>query len=677
MQKKKIAILGGGFGAMTTAYFLSKTPELRNEYDITVHQMGWRLGGKCATGRDEENRILEHGLHFWFGCYDNAWAMLREIYEHWEKPPNCPFETGFDAFDAQSYTPLWTRIGDSWGFYNVDWPTNDDKLGDGKVLLSVWGILTQIADLLKKVLHFSEAELAAEIGASRNSEGGEALNTAHNVLRQGRKSYGADAEEDVLTQLDIVRDQFSPAACKIPANADADPHFAPIRDLISNILHLGAVFSRGILWDIAIGGKDIDDLNEIEFRDWLKSHGGSAELVDTSAPIKAIYDCCFWYTDGDHAKPNVGTGTALRVIMRIVATYKTAVMFTLRTGMAEAVVAPMYELMLSRGVKFEFFHRVSGLELDSAGTGIERVVIDRQAVARTGDYDPTRFFNGIPTWPSEPFWDQLENGNKLKASKVNFESHWSPDYPVEALTLTRGVDFDMVVLGISMGGYKSLNSQDVSLAQPLIDKGGAFADMVSGIGLVPTMAAQIWLDETTQGLGWKDRPATVAGPDPMDIWADMSQEIPNEGGDAKSVHYLCGAYHTMLNASPAHDKSVPATALSEVTAALDTWLADAAPIAWPDRDAATPVPVTDRYIRANIDPTECCVGSAAGEVAKRLRVDETGFDNLYLAGCYTRTGLNTTCVESAVMSGMQASRAICGSPKHVLGENFILDDEGE
>jgi len=80
MEKEKIAILGGGFGALTAAWHLSATPELRRRYDVEIWQMGWRLGGKCATGRDDHNRILEHGLHFWFGCYDNAWSMLREIY---------------------------------------------------------------------------------------------------------------------------------------------------------------------------------------------------------------------------------------------------------------------------------------------------------------------------------------------------------------------------------------------------------------------------------------------------------------------------------------------------------------------------------------------------------------------------------------------------------------------
>ena len=48
-----------------------------------------------------------------------------------------------------------------------------------------------------------------------------------------------------------------------------------------------------------------------------------------------------------------------------------------------------------------------------------------------------------------------------------------------------------------------------------------------------------------------------------------------------------------------------------------------------------------------------------------------GFANLKLAGCWIDTGFNTTCIEAAVMSGMQAARAICGEPVHVLGEDLL------
>src|SRR5436190_12543586 len=72
--KQKIAVLGGGLGSLTTVYGLTSDSAWREKYDITVYQMGWRLGGKGASGRnrDQNMRIEEHGLHIWMGFYQNA-----------------------------------------------------------------------------------------------------------------------------------------------------------------------------------------------------------------------------------------------------------------------------------------------------------------------------------------------------------------------------------------------------------------------------------------------------------------------------------------------------------------------------------------------------------------------------------------------------------------------------
>lgn len=45
---QKIAILGGGIGALATAAELTNDPDWQRNYDITIYQMGWRLGGKGA-----------------------------------------------------------------------------------------------------------------------------------------------------------------------------------------------------------------------------------------------------------------------------------------------------------------------------------------------------------------------------------------------------------------------------------------------------------------------------------------------------------------------------------------------------------------------------------------------------------------------------------------------------
>jgi uncharacterized protein with NAD-binding domain and iron-sulfur cluster len=43
-----------------------------------------------------------------------------------------------------------------------------------------------------------------------------------------------------------------------------------------------------------------------------------------------------------------------------------------------------------------------------------------------------------------------------------------------------------------------------------------------------------------------------------------------------------------------------------------------------------------------------------------VRPDRSGFDNLFLAGDWTDSGLNAGCVEAATMSGLQAANAVLG-----------------
>jgi uncharacterized protein with NAD-binding domain and iron-sulfur cluster len=81
---KKVAILGGGMGALTAAYQLSE----KGGYDITVYQLGWRLGGQGASGRNLNlaDRIEEHGLHVWFGFYENAFQLMQKCYMELGRP---------------------------------------------------------------------------------------------------------------------------------------------------------------------------------------------------------------------------------------------------------------------------------------------------------------------------------------------------------------------------------------------------------------------------------------------------------------------------------------------------------------------------------------------------------------------------------------------------------------
>jgi uncharacterized protein with NAD-binding domain and iron-sulfur cluster len=94
----RVAVVGGGCAALTTAFELTR-PEHEGRFEVTVYQMGWRLGGKGASGRGVSDRIEEHGLHLWLGFYENAFRLMRECYqERRELLPGSRFTDWRDAF---------------------------------------------------------------------------------------------------------------------------------------------------------------------------------------------------------------------------------------------------------------------------------------------------------------------------------------------------------------------------------------------------------------------------------------------------------------------------------------------------------------------------------------------------------------------------------------------------
>ena len=82
-KKERIAILGAGPSALVAAMRLTETKALRDKYDITIYQQGWRVGGKCATGRDLDKhmRLYEHGIHGFLGCYFNALTVMEGAFK--------------------------------------------------------------------------------------------------------------------------------------------------------------------------------------------------------------------------------------------------------------------------------------------------------------------------------------------------------------------------------------------------------------------------------------------------------------------------------------------------------------------------------------------------------------------------------------------------------------------
>jgi uncharacterized protein with NAD-binding domain and iron-sulfur cluster len=135
---QKIAILGGGIAALSTAFELTEDPAWQQHYEITVYTLGWRLGGKGACGRNQayRNRIEEHGIHLWMGFYENAFNLMRHVYDECTEKglmPGTPFKSAQDAFTPMLHGVEAEAVGSEWKLWDVPWPSSNDFPGEDEL----------------------------------------------------------------------------------------------------------------------------------------------------------------------------------------------------------------------------------------------------------------------------------------------------------------------------------------------------------------------------------------------------------------------------------------------------------------------------------------------------------------------------------------------------------------
>src|SRR5262249_33759173 len=153
MAKQRIAILGGGMAALTAAFEITNAPDWQDHFELTVYQLGWRLGGKGASGRnaDHYQRIEGDGLHIFLGVYDNAFRVMKACYAELGRPPGAPLATWQDAFKPHSYIVLMEQLRDRYVPWAMNFPTNSDEPGTGGVLPTPWAIIEMILGWLKQL----------------------------------------------------------------------------------------------------------------------------------------------------------------------------------------------------------------------------------------------------------------------------------------------------------------------------------------------------------------------------------------------------------------------------------------------------------------------------------------------------------------------------------------------
>ena len=177
----------------------------------------------------------------------------------------------------------------------------------------------------------------------------------------------------------------------------------------------GTTILQGILEDDLIE-RGFDVVNDEDLRHWLHRHGAQPLTVDQSPFVRSLYDMAFAYKNGDIRTPDMAAGTAVHDMLRLFFTYRGAFSWKMQAGMGDTVFTPFYEVLKRRGVHFEFFHWVDKLGLSADRRNVETIDVIPQVHLKDKhrEYEPLVDVKGLPCWPSEPHWEQLEKGEELR-----------------------------------------------------------------------------------------------------------------------------------------------------------------------------------------------------------------------------------------------------------------------
>ncbi len=744
----RVAVLGGGAGALSTALALTD-PALEERYEVTVYQMGWRLGGKGASGRNAafDERIEEHGIHVWFGFYDNAFRLLRSCYDTlrasgWVSPTGAPCAIdhvidevpGKGAFYPHEHFVVnelrSTESGDNWSKWNLYIPSNGLTPGNADPVAPEKSLaFTKAVEMLASVTEVRKSlgdGVAESLGVGAGPDVAPDQETKEEQVFRRFVSQRTELEgttaplgpEDFLRQaLDGIAAPAldeSLAVAKNEGLLGEDARFAlrlrftawalrNARRLLrlwdrgdkGHRLYLAcdtfAAVATGLSADVFDGDRDpsqaLQELNQYDLREWLAKHGADPTYLMSNPTVRFIYNSAFAFENGDHNKPRIAAGSALRGVLQLFLGYKGAFAYRLSSGMGDVVFSPIYEVLRGRKVRFEFFHRVDALQSADNERGepvIREVHLTRQAQLKDdgGEYAPLRWVADFPCWPSEPDWAQLRNGEALRAEvqagRLDLEAPreltgvGSDEKP---RVLRAGEDFDEVVLAIPVAALGAITT---SLADHR-EIGPTWRRMLAETATTPTQAFQVWFRGSLRDLKW-DGPPPVFGTfvEPIDTYIDMSPALALEKrrhDDVKSLAYFCGVIDRIDGETKAAaDERAFRNAVAHLTEhGTYFWpaLKESDRFEWrflwgAGRGEGSPLTrfKASQYARANVLPSELYTLNLPNSSQYRLPPDAANdpklpfWRNLSLGGDWTRNPINLGCVEATVMTGLMAARGI-------------------
>lgn len=702
--KPRIAILGGGPAGLSAAFHLVRDGRWQDRFEsITVYQLGWRLGGKGATGREEGLgwRLAEHGIHGFCNFYWNTFRMMEKVYSDLSAEHRAwlPLDDHRSAFPPSSltFTVEETKGGRLRGATGT-MPNSPGDPWEGSLLdLQPKRLVRRILEEMKRRWRrgpggpggpFGFEDLLAspasqQVPASQR----EAARAIDDAIDRRLAALAQEPEKSLESLTPewkkFIEEIQSRAALLYPQAAQfAETDTGTIVALRAvTSLQIYAALLLGLFLDGVLSPDfDLDELDRKNYLTWLKDHGAAPDALKSST-AKSVAHILFAYPHGDTAKqPSLSTASWLNWIFRSLLG-RGDYFYFLGAGTGETVILPLYLYLCEREVQFAFFHKLVGV--GSGGSTLDRLSFQRQAQTSGTPYDPLVVLPGhgpVRVWPAKPVWSRLaqpDEGEDLEA--------WEPTpihVPLE--TLERGQDFDYVVWALPPTMIELVGDPEFQkrLAKP------------ASLSTTATSAAQIWLQADTKDLGWArsgtERYASASFPNPLNGMVGFDDVIAFEAWKPpapKGLFYLCGQHPT---SGPVPESERPKERERVRNSALAT-LARMGDLMGPQaRDpkdprklradllycATAPPPGSDRidcqYVRVNTRPTEAYVQAPPASAPLRPQAWETGYENVVVAGDWIYTGFNLGSFESAVTGGALAAFALSGTPDFEDIEGFTF-----
>lgn len=725
-RKEKVVILGGGPSALAAAYYLGRQTD---RYEVELYTLGWRLGGKCAAGRNPQadDRIEEHGLHAFVGFYENGFRTMREVW----RDAGLQLEVGCEPYDYEAGegpvaggflgcddVGVFQKYEGAWRYFATPQVFNGKIPGQipegGEDPSPNLGHV--VAGALRRVAHDTEVILRHGKVEEDRFEAEKSPAPWRRIVSEVRDFVDIEARElyGALEALVAYVEDLAVAAIahEIESGSLLFRGIAALLELIRGALRrvLGDwmkdepevyfvwqgldILLTTLIGVIAAKTVHFDDLDGQDMRQWLLANGMDPRNRNAAA-LTQVYETLFAH--GHSAHPDeLAAGVGLRWFVLVSFLYHGYPAYFFKYSCPQTMVTPYYLALQRFGVKVHFFHEVLDLDIEGAGDDRRLAGVKMRVQATTKDgrlYDPFLRVPGnppsLPSWPTTPKFDTLVQGEELEERGVDLESPWSGWKGVDEKILEPGRDFDHCILGIPVSVFPAIAKQLTNTTSP--SHAEQWTDMVEGMRVIRTVSAQLWFREPMKHL--TSNPygmlTSYALPEPsMGDFTHLLKWEPwaEQARGPKSVTYHTGSLVPITAAEgyPEVGPSYPAEENGRWAKMFGDWLAEhyagmydgvasyaelLATLAT-QTDARGAARLDEQYFNISVHPSDHYVLSQPGAIGLRPGQSGAYVQGLFLCGDWTRTDLNCGCVEASTQSGMLVSRVLSNEPRYIWHVGF-------